>query len=440
MAYQDIAHAVADLHFSASYPRVAVVRQHFDAPVLENVEASVSQEMKKLGMHLRIKPGMRVALTAGSRGINQIPRILKAVADEVRRMGGEPFIVPAMGSHGRATAEGQIEMLESLGITEQSVGVPIKSSMATVALGTLPNGLDVHMDKNAFEADAVIPINRVKPHTDFKGEIESGLSKMLAIGLGKYQGATSIHTLGSDAGLRTSLAPAARMMIEQTGDKFLGGIAIIENAYDQTAYIIGLPASEIGGEGEKALQRTSKELMPSLPFDQMDVVVVDECGKNISGAGMDPNVTGRMYVQGEPEFERPKISSLVLLDITEASHGNGSGVGFADVTTLRMLDKLDFKATYINGITAGQSGVQRIKLPAVVPTDADAIAVGLRACAVLDTAQARLVRIKNTLDIRDIMISESLLPEAKANPRLEVRGLLQPMTFDSEGTISPFPR
>jgi len=435
----DIAASVVDLHFTADYPRLALVRQHFNAPVLEDIHAAVANETLKLGLHQRIRPGMSVAITAGSRGIFQIHRVIKAVADEVKRIGGVPYVVPAMGSHGGATAAGQIEMLESLGVTEESVGVPIRSSMDTVVLGRLPNGIEVNMDRNAFDADGVIVVNRVKPHTDFKGEIESGLAKMCAIGLGKYQGANAIHSLGSKDGLRESLAPVARLMIDRTGDKFLGGFAILENAYDQTAFIVGVPTVDIGGDGEKALQVQAKSLMASLPFDQIDVLIVDELGKNISGTGMDTNIIGRMMIHGEPEFRRPDVTSLVLLDITEESHGNGSGIGLADVTTTRLYQKLDFRATYINGITSGLGGVQRIKLPAVVPTDADAVAVGLRACARPDHRQTRLVRIKNTLDVRDILVSEALIPEAQHNSQLQILGELQPMAFDQNGTISLFP-
>lgn len=438
MSGESLTRSIGDLHFSADYPRVALVRQYFDAPVLEDVESSVAQELKKLGIDGRIRPGMRVALTAGSRGIFQMARILRAVASEVKRYGGSPFVVPAMGSHGGATAEGQIEMLESLGVTEGTVGAPIHSSMVTVVVGTLPNGVKVFMDRNAYEADGVIPVNRVKPHTDFKGEIESGLAKICAIGLGKYDGANAIHSLGS-VGLRECIPPVARMMIENTGDKFLGGLAVLENAYDQTAYVVGVPAAEIGGRQERELQARAKALMASLPFDQIDVLVVDELGKNISGTGMDTNIIGRMMIHGEAEFPCPDVTSLVLLGMTEASHGNGSGIGLADVTTLRLFGQLDFRATYINGITSGLGGVQRIKLPAVVPTDADAVAVGLRACAKPDSASARLVRIKNTLDIRDIVVSESLLQEASANPKLQVISDLEPMRFESDGSIAGFP-
>jgi len=426
-----VAEGIQTLRIETSFPRVVKAHQRFETPALEDIEGAVRSELERLGVPGRIRPQMRVALTGGSRGIYQIARILAAVAAEVRRAGAEPFVVPAMGSHGGATAEGQVGMLESLGMTEQALGCPIRSSMDTVVLGRLPSGLDVHIDRNAYEADAIIPVNRVKPHTDFKGEIESGLAKICAIGLGKRSGAEQIHARGTK-GLRTLLAPAAQYMVQQTG-KFLCGVAILENAYERTARIEAVPADQIGGPREVELQREAKGLMASLPFDQIDVLIVDEMGKNVSGTGMDTNILGRMMIHGEPEFTCPDVTALVVLDLTEASHGNAVGIGLADVTTQRLASKVDLEATYINGITSGVGGVQRAKMPSVLPTDRAAIAVALRACARPDPQNARLVRIKNTLELSELWISESLLSEARAHARLTVDGVPRSMAFGPDG-------
>jgi hypothetical protein len=292
------------------------------------------------------------------------------------------------------------------------------------------------MDRNAYEADAIIPVNRVKPHTDFKGEVESGLAKICAIGLGKRSGAERIHAFGTK-GLRTLLAPVAQLMIEKTG-KFLCGIAVLENAYERTARIEAVLPDQIGGEREKELQVEAKCLMASLPFDQIDVLIVDEMGKNISGTGMDTNILGRMMIHGEPEFERPDVTTLVVLDITEASHGNAAGIGLADVTTQRLASKMDVEATYINGITSGVGGVQRVKMPSVLPTDRAAIAVALRSCARPDPQNARLVRIKNTLELSELWVSEGFLAEARSHERLTVDGVPAPMAFDLDGTAWAF--
>ncbi|MCL5946810.1 MAG: nickel-dependent lactate racemase [Chloroflexi bacterium] len=430
-----IAEGIQHLTVETPLPRVIKVHQHFDAPQLEDVEGAIHRELTRLGVLSRLTPGMRVALTAGSRGISDIARVLRAVAAEVTRAGGRPFVIPAMGSHGGSTAKGQEELLASLGITEESAGCPIHSSMETVILGHLPNGLAVHMDRHAYEADAIIPINRVKPHTDFKGDIESGLAKICAIGLGKRDGAEAIHSFGTK-GLRTLLAPVAQYMVQHS-EKFLCGLAVLENAYDRTARVEAIPASEIGGQRERELLNEARSLMASLPFERIDLLIVDEIGKNISGTGMDTNIVGRMFIHGEPEFTHPDITCLVILDLTDASHGNGAGIGLADITTARLARKLDLTATYINGITSGIGGVQRIKLPTIMPTDQAAIGFGLRACGRPDTQNVRAVRIKNTLELSDLWISEALLPEAQAHSRLTVTGSLQAMSFGSKGEIWP---
>src|SRR5919202_416539 len=425
---------VADLRCEAPLPRMVRVRQRFDAPVLEDVESAVKEQLALL--HGRVQPGMRIGITAGSRGIANIARVLRAAGEAVRRWGGQPFIIPAMGSHGGATAEGQTEVLAGYGVTEQTTGMPVVSSMDVRQIGQLGDdgepGPAVYMSVTALEADGLIICNRVKAHTDFRGQIESGLAKITAIGLGKHQGAKTIHSFGT-RGLAHWMPQAAQMMVRTA--QVLCGLAILENAYDQTARVVAVPAEDIGGEGEAKLLIEAKRLMASLPFDDIDVLIVDEMGKNVSGTGMDTNIIGRMMIRGVPEFERPNVRIVAVLDLTAESHGNGAGIGLADVLTLRAAQKLDLRATYINGLTSGIGGVQRVRLPMFLPSDVDAICAGILTCGRGDPENARVVRIKNTLELAALDVSESLLAEAKAHPRLEVLSPPEPLRFDAAGNL-----
>lgn len=433
MAFTSFEEQVGGLQYTAPLPPMYRVRQHFDVPMLEDLEAAVAEQCRALDG--RIHPGMRVGLTAGSRGIANIARILAAVGREVRARGGEPFIIPAMGSHGGATAEGQRAMLADLGITEATVEMPVVSSMEVREVDRLDGGPRIFVSVTALEADGVIVIGRVKPHTDFRSAIESGLSKMCAIGLGKHRGAQEIHSYGTQ-GLAYWLPRAARAIVQHA--RVLLGLAILENAYDQTARIVAVAPEDIGGPVEEALLQEARDLMASLPFDQFDVLVVDEMGKNISGTGMDTNIIGRMMIQGVPEFERPRIKTIAVLDLTDAAHSNAAGIGLADVTTMRLYRKIDFRATYINGLTSGIGGVQRVKLPIVALTDRDAIAAAILTCGRADAAQVQLVRIKNTLELHEILISEALLPQARQIPHLEIVGGPESFAFDAQGQIRPF--
>lgn len=425
---------VAELRCEAPLPRMARVRQRFEAPVLADIEAGVAAQLRLL--EGRITPGMRVGITAGSRGVANIPRLLKAAGDTVRRLGGRPFIIPAMGSHGGATAEGQIELLAGYGVTEETTGMPIVSSMEVREIGRLGTADDpgptVYMSVTALEADALIICNRVKPHTDFRAPIESGLAKITAIGLGKHMGAKTIHSFGT-RGLVHWLPQAARLMMSKVN--VLCGLAALENAYDQTARVVAIPAEDIGTERETALLREAQGLMASLPFDDIDVLVVDEIGKNVSGTGMDTNIIGRMMIRGVPEFARPNVRIIVALDLTEETHGNGTGLGLADIATLRAARKLDLRSTYINGLTSGIGGVQRVKLPLLLPADVDALCAGILTCGRGDPENARVVRIKNTLEVGEIEVSESLLDEVRRHPRLEVLSEPAPFAFDADGAL-----
>jgi len=427
---------VTDLRCEAPLPRMVRVRQRFDAPVLEDIAGATREQVR--GLVATVRPGMRIGITAGSRGVANIAAVLRAAGEAVRERGGEPFVLPAMGSHGGATAEGQTDVLRGYGVTEESTGMPVVSSMEVRQIGQLGTADDpgpaVFLSETALAADGLIVCNRVKAHTDFRGEIESGLAKITAIGLGKHQGAKTIHAFGT-RGLAHWLPQAARLIVQTA--PVLGGLAVLENAYDQTARVVAVPAEAIGGAGEAALLTEAKGLMASLPFEDIDVLVVDEIGKNVSGTGMDTNIIGRMMIRGVTEFGRPNVRIVVVLDLTEESHGNGAGIGLADVLTLRAARKLDLRATYINGLTSGIGGVQRVKLPMFVPSDVDAICAGILCCGQGDPQQVRLVRIKNTLEIGELEVSESLLPAVHAHPRLDVLGEPAPLALDAEGNLAP---
>ncbi|MFQ3664252.1 MAG: lactate racemase domain-containing protein [Chloroflexaceae bacterium] len=415
----DITLTFPDMTADVPLPPLFRVRQRWETRPLADVAGATRAQLEALGLRARIAPGMRVAVTAGSRGIRDIVPITQAAVEWLRLAGASPFIVPAMGSHGGATAEGQLRLLASLGITEERIGCPIHSSMEVVQIGSLGDGTPVFMDRLAYEADGVLVINRVKAHTSFQGTIESGLAKMCVVGLGKRHGAEIIHRTAVD-GLRHLLAPMARMVIA-TG-KILGGLAILEDAREQTAAVVALPPEEIGADGEARLLQRSKALMARLPFHQIDVLVVDELGKNISGTGMDTNVIGRLPIPGQPPPATPVINVIVVLDLTPETHGNANGMGLADITTARFASKVDFRATYLNVLTAGLVGLCKGGLPIVLPTGHAAVATAIRTCGRADPAEARVVRIRNTLHLEHVLVSPPLLPEVTANPDLELLG------------------
>jgi hypothetical protein len=389
----------------------------------------VRRELQPL--YARISRGSRVAITGGSRGITNIAAILRTCGEVVRDAGGEPFVMPAMGSHGGATADGQRDVLAGYGMTRESLDMPIVSLMDVRQIGQI-NEMPVYMSTTALEADHILLVNRVKPHTDFRGEFESGLAKICAIGLGKQRGAQTLHSYGT-RGLAEMMPRAARYMIDTTG-LIVGGLAVLENAYDRTAHVAFVEPRDIAADGERALLQRAKHLMASLPFDDLDVLIVDEMGKNISGTGMDTNILGRMFVPGVPESERPRITAVVVLDLTEESHGNACGVGLADFTTEGLVSKIDLYATYMNGYTSGTGGLLRNRLPNVLPTDRAAIATAMRMCGKPDPTTVRVARIKNTLLASYVEFSANLLPEADA-AHVEITGPPRPMAFDTQGRL-----
>ena len=389
-------------------PRFRRVRLDFPRPKVADLPAAVFSAMDSVEGSARLGNGKRVAITAGSRGINRISEVLAAVVRRVREYGGDPFIVPAMGSHGRAIAEGQVELLAELGVTPESVGAPIEATMEVVELGRLPNGMPVYMDRIAAAADAIVVVNRVKPHTDFVGDIESGLSKMTVIGLGKRTLADAVHRYGT-TGLRDLMPEAARFSVRHS--PIAMGVALLENSYDELAEVVGVPALEIGSPREMELLARSRDMMARIPFEDIDALIIDEMGKNVSGAGMDTNIIGRMRIFGVPDRPNPKIRMITVLNLTKESHGNATGIGLADVTTRRLAEQIDFEAVYMNGITSGIGGLVRCFIPIVAPDDRAAVMTALRCCGRPDTENARVVRIKNTLKIGEMDISESLFTD-----------------------------
>lgn len=416
------------------FPRMAKVRQKIEAPKLEDFVSEIRNELRRAGIQELVKPGAEICITAGSRGIANIPEIIATVVDEVKKCGGKPFIIPAMGSHGGGTPKGQIEVLEHLGITPETVGAPIRATMEVVEIGRLENGTPVYIDKYAAQSDGIIVVGRVKPHTDFKDRIESGLMKMMVIGLGKQKGAEMIHRYQAE-GYHKLLPEAAKLIMKNS--PVILGLAVVENARHEIAIVRALRPEEIEEEEPKLLEK-AKDLMARIPFKEIDLLIVDEMGKNISGTGMDTNVTGRFWVPGEHEPRAPKIKRIVVLDLTEETYGSAVGIGLADLTTQKLVSKIDYQATFLNALTAGWP--ETAKIPPFLPSDRDAIAVALQLCGPVDPKDAKVVRIKNTLELEEFWISESLVKLVKEDPELreKIEILEEPkeMQFDILGTLA----
>jgi hypothetical protein len=407
--------AQLNLH-EVELPRFAPVRQHFPDDGITDVPDAVRSEIRRIGVAEQIRPGMTVAVTAGSRGINKIDVTLRAVVDELRALGAEPFIVPAMGSHGGATVEGQLEVLKSYGITEESMGCPIRATMDAVPLGVTPTGYTVYCDRHAFEADAIAVVNRVKPHSILTGDLGSGLMKMLGIGLGKAVGADAIHIVG----VQENLLPAARIVLAKA--KVLFGLAIVENSFDQAARIEAALPSEIE-EADLRLLKLARAYLPTVPFDPLDVLIVQQMGKNFSGTGMDPNVIGmHRRIGGPPQRE---IRRIVALRLSEESHGNSTGLGLADIITEGLLADVDYEAMCINSLTS--DFLWGIKQPIAAPTEEAAMRLALRPFTP-DTA--RVVIIRDTAHLDHMWVSGALLPGLAAYEQLEPLGEPQPVKFE----------
>lgn len=396
-------------------PRLIKIRQRFDKTCIENVEATVRFELQSLG--LKLEQSSSIAITAGSRGIDNIALVLKTVAAFVKAAGANPFFVPAMGSHGGATAEGQLKVLAGLGITPDYIGAPIKSSMETVIAGSVDTAahnsisesvfMPVHIDRAAYESNGIIAVNRVKPHTSFHAEVESGLQKMIAIGLGKAVQATNIHDYGTN-GLKRLIAPVAKTIMS-TG-KIIAALGLVENAHDKLKYVKGLLPQDLA-EGERLLLDMARKNMPGLPVDKLDLLIVEQMGKNFSGTGMDTNIIGRLRIEGEPEPENPSIRRIAVLDLSEAAGGNAYGIGLADFTTKKLMDRIDYKATYANMLAT--NFIERIRIPYIAADENEAVETALKSCSLKDIEKARIIRIKNTLHLENMEVSPSVYEEIK---------------------------
>ena len=409
-------------------PEVWTVEQRFNTPALtpEQVEAQARQAVTSLASDPRLKAGASVAVGAGSRGICNLQPTVRAVIAELKRIGCQPFLIPAMGSHGGATPEGQASVLRDYGLTLEEVGAEIRATMEVQQVGVLEGedagvyaGHPIFIDCHAAAADAILLINRVKAHTDFSGELESGLAKMSVIGLGKRHGAEAIHRHGA-TGLRDLIPKVARQIAATT--QLVGGIALIENELGKTCEIHALPAASIAREPEKVLLRRAKSLMPRLPFQEIDVLIIDEMGKNISGAGMDTRVIGRgmMPSIAEETWGGPNIRLIAVLDLTAPSHGNATAVGLADFTTQKLIEKVDWEATFINYRTSGEGSALRGRIPIILPTAEDCVRTACATCGRGSYDEIRFVRIKNTEDTQFLEISAALLEEARAHSELTV--------------------
>ncbi|NLX43599.1 MAG: DUF2088 domain-containing protein [Chloroflexi bacterium] len=416
--------------------RVAMVRQLWRQPSIDDVPGEVLRQLERTGALARINPGDEIAITAGSRGIATMPVVLCAIVDAVRSRGGRPFIFPAMGSHGGGTAEGQRALLAELGIDETTMGAPIKSEMTVVQIGETPAGLPVFLDAQAAQAKGIIMVNRIKKHTSFDADRESGLCKMAVIGMGKHRQAVTVHRYGN-AGLARLIPEVAAVVFAQA--PILAGLALVENARGGLARLEGLRREEIL-DAEPALLRQARELSPKIPFHQIDIGIVEQLGKNISGTGMDCYVIGRKRVIGEPEWpEAPDIHSLVVLRVTAASKGNALGVGLADFTTRELVDAIDWPAVRANVLASGN--MERGKIPFAYDTDREAVeAAGFRE-RLIPPRDLRLIAVQDTLHLEYLLVSESMLTEVANNPDLEVVSDLMALPFDQQGRWhSPLPQ
>ncbi len=411
-------------------PQMYRIRQKVDPPVVADVAAAVRAEIGKLSLAGRVARGARVAVTGGSRGVANIALVLRTTCDCLKELGTKPFIVPAMGSHGGATAEGQLKVLARYGITPESMEVPILSSMETVEIGRMPWGFPVHVDKHAYEADHIVLVNRIKPHTNFRAHVESGLMKMLVIGLGKHQGAILAHRASVDVGLPRVIPEVARFSLSKL--PILFGVGTLENVRHQTAKVEAtLPeALEVT---ETRLLQEAWALFARIPFEFLHLLIVDEMGKEISGTGMDPNVLGRIYFAPNEEPKSPRYIRILVRDLTEKTAGNAVGMGLADFATRRLANKVNFQYTYTNALT-GLSPM-RSKLPIIFETDQDAIEGALKTIGLTEPPDAKVARIKNTLDLEYLYASDALLAEIRERNDLEVLSGPHPFAFSGQGDL-----
>lgn len=422
---------------ATGFPRMLSVRQNFPASAPLDIAAAVRDGFRAGNTLSGLKPGAQVAVATGSRGIAHIDRIVLAVVDELKAAGASPFLLPAMGSHGGATPEGQAEVLASYGITEQTMGAPVRASMDVRPIGKTADGVEVFCSVEALRSDGIVLVNRVKPHTDFQGTLGSGVMKMSVIGLGKRTGAAACHAAATRLGYEHTLRTIARVVLRSA--PVLAGVAIVENQFHDTARIDVLPRDEIETREAELLEQ-ARTLMPRLPFDDIDLLVVDRIGKNVSGSGMDPNVTGR-WVHGYstslgPDNDAsPRIRRIFVRDLTPETHGNAIGIGFADITTSRLVRAMDKSVTYINALTSlTPNGA---KIPIHFDTDRECLAQALSSLALPDTRRARVVRVADTLSLAQLEVSEAYDDAVKQSGGLAAVSRPRDMQFDPSGNLAP---
>ncbi|MBE9543157.1 MAG: DUF2088 domain-containing protein [Proteobacteria bacterium] len=408
------------------FPPLYRIQQRFNVSSIDDVSQTVRNEFARFTPPTRVRSGQSVAVGVGSRGTHDLKILVKTVVECLRAMQLKPYIIPAMGSHGGATAEGQAQVLAELGITEESVKAPIVSNMDVVSLGHIESGAEVFFAKDALAADHIVVINRVKPHTVFRADVESGLCKILAVGCGRQKGAANMHKYD----LGNTIVPAARLIMQKAS--VLCGLGVTENAVGGT-HSIKLVGPEEFAELDREFLKIAWTLLPKLPVDDLDILLVDEMGKNVSGAGMDPNVIGFWRREGGPR--KPDFRILIVLDLTPHSHGNATGIGMADLTTRRVIDQIDWNATYMNVFTSGV--LRSARMP--IPLENDRAAVEAALARVPVPGKARLARIVNTGDLATFWASQAILPELRAHANITVDNQPLELCFNKDGRLIPMP-
>lgn len=415
-----------------SFPRMIRVRQKFDARRIADVPAEVAAQLATLKLGNKVKPGQTVAITAGSRGIAHIGQIIRTAVDHVKSLGGIPFIVPAMGSHGGGTAEGQIQILEHYGITPEKMGCELRASMETIIVDRTPQGIPVHFDKHASQADHVLIVGRIKPHTGFVGDVESGLHKMMLIGLGKHEGAKIYHRAIADYSFMEIIMAVGESVIQKC--RVVGGIGIVENAYDETALIEAVPPEKFL-ERETQLLKLAIQWLPRLPFPYCDLLIVDKMGKNISGTGMDTNVIGRKYNDhAATDRDTVRCKRIFVRGLTHETHGNATGIGIAEFINQRTADAIDRKITAINCITGLHPTAAMI--PIAFDTDREVVTNALHTCGLVEPPNSKVIQIPNTLHLAEVLVSEAYLPQFAERADLEQLSEPEAMAFDARGDLS----
>ncbi len=412
------------------FPQMVRIKQQFNTNPVTDIPAKVRSELNRIKSHRIIGKGETVAITAGSRGITNLASIIGEVVRELKKIGAKPFIIPAMGSHGGATAQGQKKILTHYSVTREAMGVPIKSSMQVIQIGSTPDGIPVYLDRYASQADHIVVFNRVKPHTDFKGKIESGLMKIMAIGLGKQKGADLYHNAIVRLGHYPVLTSVARVIMDKCPIAF--GLAVVENQRDETEIIRAIPAGKIE-KTEPQLLRKAKRMLPQIPLDPIDLLIVDWMGKEISGTGMDQNVIGRTVITYHRPDTKIDVLRIFVRDLTRESEGNATAIGNADFTTQRLVDKIDPQATYMNAVTS--SCPEAVRIPPYFKTDREVMKTALGTIGLVEPQNARIVHIRDTLHLEEMYISQAMHKDAEKSNELSIIAKQRPLKFGKDGNL-----